>query len=564
MTTILFEAIKIAYMSRLLFQTDNEFRNYVGVSYETIKDNKDNDDLVERYYDVLDQECHRQTGKDLLSTASAYLEASNVCRGIGFDWKKRRQIVSRKKFCRWLFRKSAAPKIELSMDEEFQFKPKDGDEEILKTFYPDGIENGRTIDLIFVILITFDVIKSVTDLETGRARDIKAKDVKQSIEKMLALVKILNEDIPYMGVTGKPVLFDDTIILLQTLAESDIEDEQMKKYTPAWFWRKLDSLENVTITTSSPQAAAETHVIPIGYRMNGIWIDDKDYGKTRFWIFPDNKLMAFCYVYDNPEWKLVPYEFCFYGTEYDDTVDDICIFASHLGNEQLLTHSESIADKGEIICLNFEKNQIDENGDYSEIRFYSDTDNIPEWCDWRNFRKLLPDENQYDRFMNALKSIYDPNSSESRLFDNICPLLTDALNCLVAVDLEYLYVSDIRKPDRFAMTCRDKDEEIFSYDHYYNHGEPKVNLLELEISPEQPLYLIPRFNNPSDRRDDRYRNFCEAVAETQLGHQITIYHNPKKGKSLLCFNKFSLVFELSELEAYGVRRYTSRERFLTE
>ena len=80
-----------------------------------------------------------------------YIEASEVSSGEGFDWKERRQLASRKKFCRWMFRRVASPGVKLSVDEELKFSPKACDSELFDSIYPSGYEGGRIYDLIFII-----------------------------------------------------------------------------------------------------------------------------------------------------------------------------------------------------------------------------------------------------------------------------------------------------------------------------------------------------------------------------------------------------------------------------
>ena len=219
----IYEVIKSAYRSRLLFRTEAEYRQLVGVSFESIRDSRDDEAALSRYYDILNRECRQQCGENLYAMVAAYIEASEVCAGKDFDWMERRQLASRKKFCRWLFRKTSTAGKRMTLDEESRFSPKRCDAKLFEAFYPDGIEGGRAYDLVFVLLITFGVIKPYS-LSSARSHDISTEEAAKSCDTMTALVTQLRDDTPQMGVLPKPAVFDISLEQLRQMVAGNFED----------------------------------------------------------------------------------------------------------------------------------------------------------------------------------------------------------------------------------------------------------------------------------------------------------------------------------------------------
>lgn len=552
----IYEVIKSAYRSRLLFRTEAEYRRLVGVSFETIRDCRDDEAALERYYDILNRECRQQCGENLYAMVAAYIEASDICTGQDFDWMERRQLASRKKFCRWLFRTTSTAGKRMTLDEESRFSPKRCDAKLFEAFYPDGIEGGRAYDLVFVLLITFGVIKPYS-LSSARSRDISAEEAAKSCDAMTALVTTLRDDTPQMGVLPKPGVFD---ISLEQLRQDEVKGYE--NYSIARLWNMLNTIEDACIAVSSPQKLAETNTEITGYSMPGIWVDDADRGKSRFWIFPENKFMAFCYQKSGAAWELIPYEFSFYSQRGDNDMDDTCIFITAKGNEQVIDDG-GIMQSTEIVPAKYHLGEADEYGSFGKISFEIETRCCPEWFNWHSFKRLPRASTLHQRFMHLSTNIYNPESPHSHLFRNTAPFLTDALDALVATDGDFLYVSDLPKPDKYILRCDKDDNERFWYEPYYKNGEPSRNLRNLVISSEHPLYIIPGYFNLDKHTTERKRRFAEAVMNTELSNQVTIYHTSRHPRGVLCFNNFSVTFPLDngELESYGVEIITDRKEF---
>lgn len=550
----IFEVIKVAYRSRLLFRTDLEYRDLLGVSFDTVADNRDNERAMNVYYDILNKECRSMTGETLYAIVSSYLEASNASQSIDFDWSERKQIASRKKFVRKLFRMATVPGLDLSAAEEVKFRSKDCDAKLIEARYPNGISNSRTIDLIFLMLITFGIIKP-NSASNMRGRDITAKDAMGSLTSMIELVELLKDDMPQIGVLSKPLIFDSVLDTLRS-AEADLSVS-----SPFWFWNLLNTIEDSCISTASPARVAESMLELTGYSMPGIWIDDKDKGENRFWIFPENKYMAFCFSMKGIDWVLIPFEFCFYSKRYESEIDDICVFVTAMGNKQILSAPDRTMDSSEVITSSYELGDSDAYGSFGEIRFEPDTAEIPTWFDWNAFIRLQPDDSRFTVFSKLTADLYDSNSPYSVLFSNAAPFITDSIHCLIAIDNDYIYVSDIRKPEKFTLQKDTDGSDMFWYMPCYKK-EPPRNLISLEVSEEHPLYLFPRNVVSEFAIPDKYKKLFEAIDNTDIGDQISIYQLNDSSQRMICFNRFSCTYAiddlLRDLSPFGVKRLTSR------
>lgn len=552
----IYEVIKSAYRSRLLFRTEAEYRQLVGVSFESIRDSRDDEAALSRYYDILNRECRQQCGENLYAMVAAYIEASEVCAGKDFDWMERRQLASRKKFCRWLFRKTSTAGKRMTLDEESRFSPKRRDAKLFEAFYPDGIEGGRAYDLVFVLLITFGVIKPYS-LSSARSHDISTEEAAKSCDTMTALVTQLRDDTPQMGVLPKPAVFDISLEQLRQMVAGNFED-----YSIARVWELLNRIEDACIAVSSPQKTADTNTEITGYSMPGIWVDDADRGKSRFWIFPENKFMAFCYQQTGPAWELIPYEFAFFRPKNDDEIGDNCIFVTAKGNEQIINSGEWM-QPDEIVFATYHLGEADSYGSFSKIEFEAETGSTPGWFDWRSFKRLSKGEALYRHFKQAVTDIYNPASPHSHLFCNTAPFLTDSLDSLVATDNDYLYISDLPRPEKFILKSNDDDDDHFWYEPSYSKAEPGRSLRNIVVSETHPLYIIPRFIDIDEKKPDLHRRFAEAVLNTDLSNQITIYRTSRRPEGILCFNNFSLMIPLTTdvIEKFGIEVITDKKEF---
>lgn len=531
-----YEVVNYALRSRLLFRTEAEYRQLLGVTFETVRDHCDDEDVLQGYYAALNKECQSRCGETLYYMVASYLEASRVSQEIDFDWKERRQMASRKKFCRWLFRKVAAPGRKISLAEELKFSPKACDRELFDRFYPQGYEAGRAVDILFILLLTYKVIKPL-EVRAARGRDVSDRDAEKTRQAMIELISQLKEDMPQMGTLPKPMIFDVVLDELHRTTEPiSIVD----------LWEKTDRIENACVAVSSPQKAADVRMRPNGFSMPGIWVDDADDGETRFWIFPENKYMAFCYERDGQAWRLSPYEFVFFISDSDDHSDDYCVMVTARGNEQVI--ESGVMQPSEAVSASYKL-----NGDV--IRFRLKSWQAPAWFNWHYFCRLQEDDTRNSLFRQVIADVYDSNSPHSMLFSNLGSLLTDTIDALVAMDMECLYIYDGPIPKRFALISDDGRY------YYCPTAASSRSLRSIDISAKHPLYIVPRFLNLDAPMSERQRAVAEVAMNTNLSNQVTIYRTASHPDGLLCFNYFSTSIPLSEASTFGLKKVTSRYDF---
>lgn len=552
----LYDIIRTAYRSRFLARTEAEFREIAGISFETIRDRREDQDLMLLCYDRLNRECISQCGKYLSDMMDAYLTASEVYLGNRFDWLERRQLASRKKFCRWLFRRSAAPDRPLRAEEEFRYSPKDCDDLLFSHIYPDGLEGGRVVDVVFLLLLTFKVIRPIS-LDSERSRDISDEEAYDSAQSLASLVALLRDDTPRIGVLPKPLVFDISLESIRRSVEDGLQD-----YTAARVWGLLNQIEEVCRSVSSPRRTAEFGNRQVGYSMTGIWVDDVDEGRSRFWIFPENKLMAFCYRKERDGWRLTPFELSFLCKGTAEDIEDYCVIATAKATEQVVDN-DGVMDPSEVVTAHYEPGDVDDEGaTFSEISFEVESGERPKWMDWNMFRRLERGCEMYERYKGVVAEIYDVESPHHLLFENEGTVLTDQVEALLGMDREWLYISDVRRPDRFMMQWDDDDTDRFWYEPVYRDGLPATGVLSCEVSEEHPLYLVPRVGDMSRRMSPGRRRLMEAAANTDMDGLVTIYHTARHPEGVLCFNRLSVVFPLddkaAELCSYGVQRLTKR------
>jgi hypothetical protein len=348
----------------------------------------------------------------------------------------------------------------------------------------------------------------------------------------------------------------------------------------AELWCIVTDIASYFQRCSSPQAHADAHVIPIGYKMPGIWIDDIDNGNSRFWIFPENRLMAFCYT-QNPknedEYTLKPYEFAFTASEYNESsdCDEICMIFTAKGNEEILSDTDAKALKNQAVITDF-KFDYDDNKRISKVTF-TPRDNVHrEWMEWRSFTRLDFDSKRYIYYQDLIYKLYDQLSIEE--LKNTAPWLTDNFNSLIAVDKLYIYIFD-RKTLPGHKLCYHGEEHGYTYEPQdKNYNPDKQSLLTVEISKANPMYVLPREIGEDDYNELKTnksfpkvirRKLKEALKlTTDLGNpinQISIYRVSQRSPQCtqtetICFNRFSLRLPLKELlDTKFVRTITSRE-----
>ena len=506
----------------------------------------------------------------------SYMEASDVFGSVGFDWGKCKQLATRRKFCRWMFTQAYLNNPHLH---DGGYTARKEDWALFERFKPDADDDREAIDIVFTMLLTFQVIRP---FGSDSVRALKYASTSKSRERMIMVLELLEEDLPVFGITKTLISLSQALCALK---DPEFDDDM---FPPAALWGMLHNVAVDLQTNSSPAELLDSHVELNGYAMRGIWVDDSPAGHRRFWVFPNNKLMAFCYSFRRGEWILEPYEFVFSKLEYEDEFADTCAMATVRGNEQALLNGK--IEDTELARLTYELEDRDEEGQFQTIRFEPETGSeYPYWMDWRSFRRLPLADSRTGEYAEVIEAIYRGAEMFNDFgFRNIAPWLTDSQDCLVGLDCDFLYLVDFALDRKGCLEKISGNGEYLLYDYCvdFSRRNKGFGLFGVEISEEQPIYVVSRnplfyeglnerlkagnlveaMPNKADRNAflRRYEDFKETVFSTEFSDQVTIYKGLRTcSASMLCFNKISRNFLIDELtEWFGVRKFTSREEML--
>ncbi len=546
-----YDVISVAYRSRLLFRTDAEYREALGVSFETVINNRDSERDMAMYYDSLNRRAGEYLDESLPLTdlVTDYIVASDYY--LSLDWGDRSQMASRKKFCRMLFRLYATAGKELSNDEIYKFKIKNDDSRLLEAFFPDGFDEAPAVDICFTVLMAFGVVKPWTG--STRGHDIRDRETLAAIDRLRELISLLKADMPRLGSMEKPLVFDEW---LQTLERAYREQDSLQECTPLWLASSLMVITDVCLSLVIAEEQRQVGEKLQGLYMPGIWVDDSDGGKSRFWIFPDNMLFAFCYTRQGASWEMTPYEFRIMFADKPDHMDSF-IMIHPRGNLDFILSSDKAVSNEQLVSGKCDQ-EIDElSGDISRLILFEGALQFPAWFNWREWKRLEPDEDLYRLFRSVISDVYDTRSPYSVLFLNTAPELTDSTNNLVGRDGKYIYLYD-RRPGRFGIL--ERNEGHFTYEDLSCRDDASVALFELSISTENPLYALPVKIKHKKFHNAELNRLAEILTDADNISYIYIMHSGRVKCPRLVFPAycFSIALDMDILKEIGVIKFTER------
>lgn len=542
-----FEMISVAYRSRLLFRTDAEYRRALGVSFETVVNNQHSARDMEMYYAILAGEASKDVDEPLSDLVSLYKEASEYY--LSLDWGARSQLASRRRLCRMLFRLFATGGRELSNDEIFKFKIKADDNRLMKEFFPDGTDELPAVDVRLITLFAFGVLRPYSS--AARSRDIRDKETLASLERLRELIKVLREDIPRLGSTEKPLAFDECLDLIDRYLS---DGDELADCTPLWMWSLLISITRACRSlVDAERLRLESEHLSALY-LYGIWTDDVDRGRNRFWIFPDNIMLSYCYEYDGLTWHLIPYEFKVRITDNTDNMDAF-ILVSPRGNLNFLLSPEN-AIEPEQIALGLVDGEYDRaTRQLTKLAFHEEPRPFPDWFEWRALERLSRDDPRYGRIRSLLTDLYNPRSPISMFFKNTAPELIDRYNNLAGRDNKYLYVYDWQ-PRRCII--REREDDTFMYEVAPGEELPADALFELNVSARNPLYAIPLEIERRNYGSIELNRLAEILTDADNIREVYIVYSDRLPLPRLGFPTYSLTvgLDMEILSKIGVLKFT--------
>ena len=567
-----YEIIDIAYKSRLFFNTEGEYRELWGVSFETVSDHRDDPKAVGRYYDILDKWCREWIAQSLEEIVEEYSKASEVY--LNLNWEGRSQMALRKRFCRMLFRIAATRGRSLSQEEKEIFRYKDGDDNLTAEFFTEGKGEPESISVPFVLLFAFDIVRPGRGTN-GKGRDIRKENVRKSLTLFEDLIKLLREDMPTLGSTSKPIAFDETLENIR-VAMGDSQDLML--CSPLWFYYQLEVVKYACLSIVDMDLRRSVGHNLVAPDLPGIWIDDKDGGKSRFWIFPHNLGETFCFTFNHEKREIDLYPVNF-SVATAPSVDQLRngVIISTKGVAKVVGNPDGKLERSEIATMQL--TYLPEEGIVEKVVFEKSSGENPEWFDWNCFRRLDTGSEQYKEISLFLRDLYGERSTVNINFRNHGRLFTDIVNNLIGRDREYLYIYDYAKPS-FKLIER---EGIFYYNEQYNGEAPSLSLFDLELSEEHPLYLLPTKLQAKIEREDReyekrftsavrnergekherpsawMRRLAELMSEPENIANVSLINSTTRDL-LLYFHDFDMTIpiDVGELEKYGGRKITGR------
>lgn len=545
-------------MSRLLFTRPENSEPVLRRKVAEISKITDEPEISD-IFDRMNEECIRQTQYGLSYMVNAYKNATDAYSDNEL-WENQRTAAKRI-ICLKLFIQNYSPDTPVIKDLLDSIKGKNSDYKVPARLTGTNKDGTEKVDVCFLLLLAWGIINPF------RFRTRNEKSPQESMKPMLCLLDELDKYLEgKMGVFEKiPVISD-----IHREIMDNLENHQM--LTTAQLWSYLDVIgETLRMyeIENLDQIVNETSVL----HLPGIWIDDADKGENRFWIFPVNLKMAFQYRRsDNGWWRLVPYEFILYKPNPDEPETWYTAMITSKANEAIVLGEPVSAD--EMAVCDFEL-EYASNDMIEKVSFIPIEEPVPEWHDWRSFIRVTESDDRFVEYIGELKSFYPENSMcEGCLDIDRHQWMIDIQWALVAIDEDYLYISDFKTPPYYRMRKADKNEDkeysdVDDYVYKPSASSVKRNLIDLEISVEQPLYRIPRkpkskISYPDAkgkekllREKEDFKIFCDIVRNTNFGDQITIYQHKRK---VICFNKFGKIYELSKIvQEYGVKKFTSRE-----
>ena len=451
-------------------------------------------------------------------------------------------------------------------------------EKLFEEEFWKALDNNFTAPFWF-ILIGYGVLTPFSDISRPR------KDYCEGRVDLTKYISLLDDIIKYWPVVGSLSSFHE-IEIYRSRIESLLEEDDY--VSPLTLISQLQNLCDLVEIRSSPENLTVSNENASVLIPEGIWIDEYDMGKTRFWIFPLNLRMIFCFSFEYGIWQLKVFEAI---SDYDDENDeyDLTVISPEESKNALLDgklSSESIHET--------RVSYSDQCGEYMEKLIFNHLNHRPEWFDFSCMMRLGPSSDLHTRFGGIINELYN-----SKTFGFEPPLInksawmTDASNSFVAMDDRYIYLKDKGRMSHRLTIVENLEGEYYHYVPIHNNQG--LSILKIDVTEESPLYIIPR--NESDypemgsqdeikkmidshieitetpgadeyndyayllrREAETYRRYKEAVFSTVFPGQITIYTLCDNGTEYkrLCFNKCGVAVDLQKaISLYGMKKVTS-------
>lgn len=564
--------ITSAVRSRFLFSSLAEGEKLLGMQLKSWQE-KNDPDFIETVYDKFNRLSIDLTTFDLQEAIELLIGTSDFF--IHNETIDSKRSSSLRKFALRLFYWSLFSEnaqVYSVISKEFLPSHEEVDIFINNGFGTETINKGN-LDTVIFLLLCFNALKPY--VESSRPRKT-GDDALAPTREFISLVESLKTSWPDVGSLSSFPEFDQALKEASQYLESDTG------MPAARMWALINNIVVLKDIRMSPNQLTRYNESAEFITDFGIWIDSHDMGRHRFWIFPANLHMAFCYENQYGEWTLRPFEW-FLTSDSESSAFDVIMIPPEISYDTLRSGKMDTQS-----IVSFTVSYYGDDGNYMETMELDTISPDLEWLKFDKFFRLKKDSSLHSNFLSQIRSFYSSHGLATGQLKNPFSAVINVLQGFVAMDKKYLYVQD-----RGEVACKmvyESDTEEFNYIPAINVEEKSI--CELVADPGKPLYrfpaseeefrvpdkdmrfrnlfltiqkILPRTNSLNKGPDlaimvrkeiETYRRFKDAALSTRFPASITIYHFPDGKKDLrrLCFNASGVIIDLdTALALYGVK-----------
>lgn len=282
----------------------------------------------------------------------------------------------------------------------------------------------------------------------------------------------------------------------------------------------------------------------------GLWVDEDDGGRSRFWVFPSNLKAAFSFTRDEDgRWTFDAFEFIMttHDLEDNDISKDFAVWAAFDYSRNIIARPGSVIEESDAVKYY----GIEPHWRNSEIvRFNMTPLGNPE-ARTVTFRRIGEDFAGYGTFRSVIRSVV-------RLKSRHIPMIK-VYDALLAVDEDFIYLRD--KDWRREQFGLEEDEDgYFAYE--MEEAALKAiprNLIEVlsrkgEGADGIRVYALPRKLHDSESvvYEGRLARLKYVMKHLTLQNQVTIYRFDDD-EPVIFFNDYSVGMTWREALALNLR-----------
>lgn len=556
--------LRTAINSRILFNSKSEAEEYLGI---TDLDNVKSESKLFIYYSELDKKCKDLCGYSLEELVDSYSKAVEKYNEdpIGFsytekkknngitdesDTDRRRRSESRRllavKLFIWTYlnqTKTGRNKAQSPINNRVAYSEKS-----FEAYFSTETEE-ELIDVCFTVLLHWDIVKPYGSNTSDYNKDSPNKDDRRN--KMLNLLNSLKEEIPDVGIFSAGNL--PALNMAFCFINNSLANESHP--TTAEYWLMLRQIGSAAFFSSQKSCMEVAGLETYSLRMPGIWTDNVDEGKSRFWVFPDNCYYAFCYQKTAVEkWEISIYE-CFVCSYKNNEDKDYIVWTDAEESRKTILNYGRGCDGDKISYLYFETKH-DEDDEICDLYLTPIKEYVHHTLPFSEFHRLSAKDPRHDMAKNQISMSH---TAEERHLD-----MVNLTNALLATDQDYIYLYDYDLEHiPFAMQVVDCYGDFIRY-HYATEAKKehifqRYNLCNVGNRPN--VIRIPRnieshgWNRIFSSVPDLYDRLKYALDNIDMNGMVTIYNFGTDDKhKIIFFNDFSVGFSIEQLKATLIKK----------